>query len=67
MSLCAGESIGRKIFKKDNRPLFWSVIDESVLYRPFGGNAVISPTTARPGRGRQPAGHRNTDNSLFGS
>lgn len=29
------------IFRKDNRPLLWSVIDESVLYRPFGGNSVI--------------------------
>lgn len=37
-----GKRIDRQeIFKRDNRPLLWSVIDESVLYRPFGGNSVI--------------------------
>jgi transcriptional regulator with XRE-family HTH domain len=29
------------ILKKQDRPLLWSVIEEGVLYRPFGGNAVI--------------------------
>lgn len=31
----------QRIFEKDNAPLAWFIIDESVLYRTYGGNDVM--------------------------